>query len=160
MQCALETRGRPGAHRRLPTWALACALAAAASPTLAAPPTIADCTRPEIATTLHATPGGTPAPEAGAYWLDRQRIQWPGAPAGARAYRLFHSSTARIGRSNGRLAGAADGSLLLMPDATTLPAPLSTRFKFVAPGPRLRISDADLPRLATLLRGQLLLVAE
>ena len=160
MQFALETRGRPGAYRRLPTWTLACALALAASPALAAPPTLADCARTDVATTLLATPGSDPAPEARAYWLDRQYIQWPGAPADARAFRLYHSSTARIGRSNGPLAGAADGSLLLVQDATALPASVSERFKFIADGPRLRISEADLPRLATLLRGQLLLVAE
>ena len=160
MQFALETRGRPGAYRRLPTWTLACALAVAATPASATPPTLADCTRPEIASTLVATPGSNPAPEARAYWLDRQWIQWPGAPANARAFRLFHSTTARIGRSNGRLTGAADGSLLLVQDATALPASVSERFKFIADGPRLRISEADLPRLATLLRGQLLLIAE
>src|SRR3990167_1184643 len=100
MQFALETRGRPGAYRRLPTWTLACALAAAASPALAAPPTLADCTKPEIATTLQVTPGSDPVPEVRAYWLDRQWIQWPGAPANARAFRLFPSSTAQIERSN------------------------------------------------------------
>ena len=160
MQFALETRGRPGACRRLPTWTLACALAATAGPILAAPPTLSDCSTPEFATTLHATPGSDPAPEARAYWLDRQSIQWPGAPADAHTFRLFHSSKARIGRSNGRLIGSPDGSLRLLPDATKAPAHLATRFKFIGDGPRLRVSEADLPRLATLLRGQLLLVAE
>lgn len=160
MHASLETRGRPGAHRRLPLWTLACALAAAAGPALAAPPTLSDCTQPASATTLYATPGNGPAPEARAYWLDRQRIQWPGAPANARAFRLYHSSTAQIGRSNGRLIGSSEGSLLLSVDTAALPADLATRFKFVGNGPRLRISDADIPRLPALLRSQLLLVAQ
>ncbi len=160
MQSALETRGRPSADRRLPAWTIACALAAVASPALAAPPTLSDCTQPESATTLHATPGNHPAPEARAFWLDRQRIQWPGAPANARAYRLYHSSTAQIGLSNGRLSGSSEGSLLLSVDTSALPADLAIRFKFIGNGPRLRISDADIPRLPALLRSQLLLVAQ
>ena len=160
MQRGLETRGRTGFSRCLPTWTLACALAVAAHAASAAPPAVSDCTRPGLATLLSATPGDATAPEARAYWLRRDLIQWPGAPDSTKAFRLYHSSTAQIGRSSGRLAGGADGSLRLRVDTTPVPADVAEKFKFIGAGPRLRIASGDIPRLPLLLRSQLLLVAE
>ena len=160
MQWAVRTRGRTGCGPPLPTWPLACVLLAAATPTFAAAPSAADCTGPQIASTLSATPGDAGSPEARAYWLSRDLIQWPGAPANTKAFRLYHSSKAQIGRSNGRLTGSTDGSLSLVVDSAALPSQLASEFKFIGTGPRLRIRDSDRVRVPALLRSQLLLVAE
>jgi len=102
--------------------------------------------------------------QARAYWLDRQRIQWPGEAQVAEAqtphYKLYASARGRLGLKLGGQVEGADLALALMPDAQPLPAALGERFKFIAPGARLRLADADVAKLPTLLKGQVLLVHE
>ncbi|RQO62044.1 DUF3372 domain-containing protein [Paucibacter sp. KBW04] len=102
--------------------------------------------------------------EARAYWLDRQRIQWPGEarpnePQTPR-YMLYASSRGQLSLTLGGRVDGAELALALMPDTQPLPAALGERFKFIAPGARLRLADADVAKLPALLKGQVLLVRE
>ena len=133
-------------------WLGSAAVGAQALPT----PTAADCASDAPATVLRAA--ADPAADARAYWLDRGRLQWPGAPNSAR-FSLRYSREGQLRRHGDRVAGS-DGRIALAPDGGRLPVPLAARFGFIGAGPRLSLPSADADRLPDLLRGQLWLVAE
>lgn len=95
---------------------------------------------------------------AGAVWLDRQLIQWPGT-SNTSVFKLYHSKTAKISASKGQPVSGADGSLTLAVGGTVPPA-VAERFKYVAGGTVLSVADADLAQLPDLYAGQLVLVEE
>ena len=97
--------------------------------------------------------------DARAVWLDARLVRWPGAAADG-AYRLYHSPNgAIVARPGSKVAGAA-GSLKLDISTTAVPQAAAERFKWVAPGPTLRVADGDVARLPALHREQLVLVQE
>jgi pullulanase/glycogen debranching enzyme len=83
------------------------------------------------------------APEAtaSAYWLDRSHLQWPAA------------------RGDHFALQAGRERIDLVADAGVLPVAVSERFRFIAPGVRLRVPDGALQRLPALLKGDLVLLA-
>ena len=129
---------------------IALAAAALASSAHAAVP-LAACDNPSFQEVLQAS-GATL--DARAVWLDGQRLTWPGANAGT--FKLYHSAKASIVATPGAKVAGADGALVLESSATALPA----RFKYVANGPVLSLRAADMKRIKTLHRGQLVLVQE
>ncbi len=107
-------------------------------------------------------PAAHPDPvEARALWLNRQLAKWPGVQAqDGGHFRLYYSSAGKLNlRAGGKVSGA-DGALPLRVFRDSLPAPLSTRFKFVAEGVVLAVADADLARMSGLHRQQMVLVQE
>jgi pullulanase/glycogen debranching enzyme len=119
------------------------------------------CDDPQFQTLLQAS-----APiEAGAHWLDRRLIQWPGQGGedGAKTpsvFKLYHSTDGGLRAEPDRAVSGADAVLELDRFDAALPPSLAQRFKFVADGPRLALRDADLARLPGLMKGQLLLVRQ
>ncbi len=109
---------------------------------------LADCDGP-LSATLVADAKTVPAQ---AYWLSRSRLQWPGAPADAARFALYHAASGGLRVDIGEPIQGADKRLELKLDE----GPLPERFKFIAKGPRFSV-PASTPEL---LRGELLLVAE
>ena len=97
--------------------------------------------------------------DARAVWLDARLAKWPGAAAGG-TFRLAHSATGAITAPVGERVGGADGFIALVPYTGTVPAATAARFKYLAAGPLLRVSDADSAALPDLHREQLVLVHE
>ena len=128
----------------------ALAAAALASSAHAAVP-LSACDDPSFQQILHASNATL---DARAFWLDGQRLTWPGADAGT--FKLYHSAKASIVATPGSRVQGADGALTLEPSATSLPV----RFKYVGAGPVLSLRAADLKRVKDLHRGQLVLVQE
>ncbi|MRW92283.1 pullulanase-type alpha-1,6-glucosidase [Duganella sp. FT80W] len=126
--------------------ALTCLAASAA-------PSLADCDG-GFATVL--SPAAASA-DARAYWLDRQRIQWPGAAAGG-VFKLYYSANAQLQATPGARVTGADGAISLSRFDGALPAALAQRFKFIGAGAVLTV--ADQARVAKLLTQQVLLVQE
>ena len=118
-------------------------------------PTLADCDAPGSATMLLPVA----AIDARAYWLDRQRLQWPGAEAAGR-FKLYFSGRGAIVAAVGSRVAGADGALVLAVDRSEIASGLRQRFKFIGDGVRLAARSADLPRLPALHRQQLVLVQE
>ncbi len=130
---------------------------------LPAPPTLADCLAPGMASPL--LPEAQALPEARGIWLDATRIQWPGAApaaAGEGRVRLLWAAGPTLHTEPGGIARGAERSLVLQPDPTPLPAALAMRFRHLLPGARWRLpADAATPeQLRALHRGQLRLVIE
>ena len=148
-------------NRTFPALALALALgllATLSDPARAAAPTLAQCDA-GFQTVLHRAPEAARTADARALWLDRRLIRWPGAaPAGR--FRLLHSARGQVAAAAGQPATGADAALVLDLHGGAVPAALQQRFKWVGPGATLAVRAADLPRLAALHRGQLLLVQE
>ena len=122
---------------------------------VAAAPTIGDCDAPSSITQLLPSA----AIDARAYWLDRQRIQWPGVEAAGR-FKLYFSGRGAIAATVGSRVAGADGALALAIDRSEIASGLRQRFKFIGDGVRLAARSADLPRLPGLHRQQLVLVHE
>ena len=145
--------------------ALSAASAFAQTPQTALAALRADCDAAAPGRVVHAQAG--PALEARAYWLDRQLIQWPGAPVDGR-FRLYHSATAALRTEAGKPVAGADGFIELTPVKAELPAALAERFKFIGTGSRLALppeqeqanSTARDARLRMLLQAQTVLVRE
>jgi pullulanase/glycogen debranching enzyme len=97
--------------------------------------------------------------EARAVWLDSRLAQWPGAAAGG-VFKLYHAPNGAIAAPVGGQVSGAAGFITLEPYTGTVPAAAATRFKYLAAGPVLRVSDGDSPRLSDLHREQLVLVHE
>jgi pullulanase len=98
--------------------------------------------------------------DARAVWLNKQLLKWPRVAAGAGAVKLYHSATGQIlAPKDGKVTGA-DGSITLDSFTGTVPTATATRFKWVEPGAVLAVKDADLARLPTLHKSQLVLVQE
>ena len=146
--------------RPAPWLALVGLLCLANTPVLAVAPTPAaasDCTADAYARLLRAAPPAPGVDDARGYWLDRARLQWPGA--GGVRHALLHSAEGQLQRFGNAIRGA-DRRLELDAKTTPLPATLARRWHFVGAGPRLRVRERDLASLPALLRGQLWLVAE
>ena len=131
------------------TWAL---LAVAPMPALASS---SDCDG-ESARTLHAATYA--ATDARAYWLDAGTIRWPKMPAGSR-YLLYAAADAGLRVERGQSVRGADAAITLEP-AATLAEDAAARFRFTGVGVELRLPEQERPRIAELLRGQILLVQE
>ncbi len=121
-----------------------------------APASVADCGGPDFARVLQAAPAS--GLDASAYWLDRSHLQWPGLLPDKARFSLRFSGTGQLARSGDRSSGA-DTQLDLAVEVGGRSAALPGNFKFLAPGLRLRVADADLARLPHLLRGQVWVVA-
>jgi len=134
--------------------ALAAAVALA-SPAQAAI-SLQTCDSPAYATVLHAAPGKL---EARAAWLDRRLAQWPGMASEGR-FRLYHSPLGAIDVAPGKAVQGAAGALEMTLHGGAIPPHTAQRFKYLAAGPVLALSEADLPRIAQLHREQLVLVRE
>lgn len=134
--------------------ALATALALCCLNGIAA--TLADCNASTAARVLQSS---TLALPARAVWLDRHSIRWPEIIPD-QTFKLFYSRQGSIAALVGHRISGADGGLTLHPNAVALPEAVRTRFKFVHAGVELRIAGADQPKLARLLRGQLVLVQQ
>ena len=117
------------------------------------------CDAAETATILH--PSAQPARDARAYWLDRQRIQWPGVRVNAgQRIRLHASADARLFAAIGERVRGADQALTLENLDGEMRAALRERFKFIGDGVRLQLSANDAAKLPTLLRSEVLLTLE
>lgn len=114
------------------------------------------CDNPSFQEVLNAS---SETLDARAIWFDKRLLRWPGAAQDG-FYRLYHSPTgAIVARPGSKVLGAA-GAVNLNLASTAVPAAVATRFKYVAAGPTLAVSDADLARLPLLHRDQLVLVQE
>jgi pullulanase/glycogen debranching enzyme len=97
--------------------------------------------------------------DARAVWLDARLVKWPGAsPDGV--FRLYHARDGKITAPAGGKVGGAAGFIALSPFKGTLPQAAAVRFKYLADGPILQVSEADSVRLPDLHREQLVLVRE
>jgi pullulanase-type alpha-1,6-glucosidase len=129
-----------------------------AAPALAAAPTMADCDA-GFERVLHPVPTAAQTMDARAVWLDQRLLRWPGAAAPGR-FRLYHSARGRIAAVVAQRVTGADGALDLAIHAGALADSASDRFRWVAAGITLAVRGADIPHLAALHRGQLVLVQE
>jgi pullulanase len=96
---------------------------------------------------------------AQAYWLNRNLIQWPKVAADGR-FRLYAATNETIVATVGAQVTGSDQALDLKVFSGAVPTELSTRFKFVADGVRLRLPPMADTRSRNLHRGQLMLVKE
>ncbi|MCY4744696.1 pullulanase-type alpha-1,6-glucosidase [Pelomonas sp. UHG3] len=97
-----------------------------------------------------------PAP-AQAYWLDARTVQWPGLTLGAgERVRLHHARAGGLQAAPGAPVAGGDGAVAVLPSGAALSPAQAARWRFIGDGPRFTV-EAD---VATLLRGQLLLVHE
>ena len=97
--------------------------------------------------------------DARAVWLNKTLIQWPRVSNGG-VVKLYHSATGQILAPRDGSVSGADGSLALDAFTGTAPAAAADRFKWVEAGGVFTLKAADQPRLAALLKGQLVLVQE
>ncbi len=131
---------------------------AAAPPDAVAPAQAAACDAADFQTPLSAQP--LPAgPEARALWMTRRLLRWPQA-SGPGLFKLYHARQGGMVATPGALVSGADGALTLRTADTPLPEPVRQRYRYTGPGLDLALHPDDEPRLADLLRGQLLLVQE
>jgi len=97
--------------------------------------------------------------DARAFWLTKQLLQWPRVD-GSGSVRLYHSASGQLlAPLDGSVSGA-DGFIALDRYTGSVPAAAAARFKWVEAGAVFTVKDADLPRLAALHKGQLVLVQE
>ncbi|MCU0968055.1 MAG: DUF3372 domain-containing protein [Rubrivivax sp.] len=97
--------------------------------------------------------------DARAYWLSRTLIQMPkGGVSGT--WKLYHSASGQIKAEKDAPVQGAEGSITLDVYGGTVPPAVADRFRFVEPGVVLQVRAADRPRIAELLRSQLVLVQE
>lgn len=116
-----------------------------------------DCNAASPARTVIPARDGAALP-AQAYWLDRARIRWPGAPADGR-YRLLLGDGASLETRVGMKALGAGGARVLRPATAPLPKRVVDRFGFVGPGVTLAV-DFDDGTLRRWLKGDVVLVRE
>ncbi|MFZ6815479.1 alpha-1,6-glucosidase domain-containing protein [Undibacterium sp. Rencai35W] len=114
------------------------------------------CNEPQFQTVLHTAK--IPA-EARAVWLDARLIQWP-SKTGTGQFKLYYSATAQVVAQMGERVRDADGVLNLSVFGTAAPAPVATRFSYLAEGVMLQLAEPDVIRVPELLRRQLVLVQE
>ncbi|MFZ6845786.1 hypothetical protein [Undibacterium sp. RuTC16W] len=114
------------------------------------------CNESQFQTVLHAAK--MPA-EARAVWLDAGFIQWP-SKASTGQFKLYYSATAQVVAQVGERVRDADGVLSLKVFDAAVPAPVATRFSYLADGVVLQLAKPDAMRVAELLRQQLILVQE
>ena len=119
---------------------------------------VSACDRPDFQTVLQpAAMRSTTPPEARAYWLSSRLLQWPKVQqdADSSRFKLYYSAGAALQFTPGEPIKGADGALTLDASDATVAG-----FNFIDGGPRLRVRDADAPRLAALHQAQVLLVQE
>ena len=144
-------------RRTLPVLALLASSSLA--PAAAGVPGTAACDVPAFATTLRAAPDSPT--QARAYWLDRQRVQWPGQAGGEGVrFRLHHSTAGTITAEPGVAIRGADGVLDLASFNGPLPDRLAARFGFLGDGALLALPEDGIAAVPELLRGQLVLARE
>ena len=144
-------------RRTLPVLALLASSSLA--PAVAGVPGTAACDVPAFATTLRAAPDSPT--QARAYWLDRQRVQWPGQAGGEGVrFRLHHSTAGTITAEPGVAIRGADGVLDLASFDGPLPDRLAARFGFLGDGALLALPEDGIAAVPELLRGQLVLARE
>jgi pullulanase/glycogen debranching enzyme len=97
--------------------------------------------------------------DARAVWLDARLAKWPGAAPGG-VFRLYHARNGQIAAPIGGRVNGAAGFIALNPFKGTLPQAVASRFKYLADGPVLQVSEADSVRIEDLHREQLVLVQE
>jgi pullulanase/glycogen debranching enzyme len=97
--------------------------------------------------------------DARAVWLDKRLAKWPGAAAGG-VFKLYYSPSGAITAPVGGKAGGAAGFIALEAFTGSVPAAAAARFKFLADGPVLQVSEGDAAGLPELHRQQLVLVQE
>lgn len=137
---------------------LALALGACSMAWAQSPVDVQACNARSAQTALHAAPAGESL-QAQAYWLSRDLLTWPGQAAGGR-YRLYHSAQAQLLVAVGAAVQGADGALDLQSASEGPAVSIQKRFKFVGAGALLGVARQDQPRVAELLRQQLVLVKE
>ncbi|WP_036169756.1 alpha-1,6-glucosidase domain-containing protein [Massilia sp. 9096] len=97
--------------------------------------------------------------DARAVWLDKRLVRWPGA-ATEGVFKLYHSLRGSIvAPVGGKVAGAV-GSIVLAPSTAPAPPGVAARFKYLADGPLLQVSENDVTNLPDLHSQQLVLVRE
>jgi len=97
--------------------------------------------------------------DARAVWLDRRLAKWPGASRDG-VFKLYYAPNGTIAAPVGGKVGGAAGFIALDAFTGTLPAAAAARFKYLADGPVLQVSEGDAPGLRGLLRQQAVLVQE
>jgi len=97
--------------------------------------------------------------DARAVWLTQSLIQWPGID-GNQVFKLYHSATGQIVVKKDAKVTGADGSIPLYVFNGTVPAAAAERFKYVAPGVVVKVSQPNLGQLKDVLTRQLVLVQE
>ena len=119
------------------------------------------CDGPAFQTVLQpaAMRTATP-PDARAYWLSQRLLQWPklakeAEGAASSRFKLYYSATAALQFIPGAPITSADAALSLDVSDEQVAG-----FDFIGTGPRLRVREADLSRLAAIDRAQVLLVQE
>ncbi len=122
---------------------------------------LAACNAPAFQTVLQVAPpaDGATSKTPQAVWLSRSLLQWPDAAVTGN-YKLYHSATAQLRLQIGQAATGFDGAVALQAASGTVPAALTTRFKYVKPGALLQVPAADVPRIGALLQQQVLLAQE
>ncbi len=115
------------------------------------------CDTASSQTALQAAPATKPL-AAQAYWLSRDLLTWPGEFSGR--YRLYYSAQAQLVAAVGSAVQGADGVLDLQAASGGPAVGIQKRFKFMGEGALLSITKPDAPRVAELLRQQLVLVKE
>ncbi len=121
-------------------------------------PALSDCNAPAFAQTLRAA-AQSEVPAAGAYWLSRNLIQWPGVREPG-VYRIYYGAAESLVVNDGHPVASARGALLLTQVASRLPEDVRKRFAFVGPGAVLKLPVSAVPALPALLRDVLVLVHE
>ena len=97
--------------------------------------------------------------QARAVWLNRQLVQWPGAPRSLNT-KLYWSATGAIqARLNTAVTGH-DGVLSLESFSGSVPSAAAARFQWVGAGAVFAVKTSDLPQLGALHKMQLVLVQE
>lgn len=97
--------------------------------------------------------------DARAVWLDKRLLRWPGAAPGGE-FRLYYSPIGSIAAAAGDKVSGAAGAIRLAPFQGQLPAAEAARFRYLADGPLLQVSEHDAGMLSDLHRQQLVLVQE
>jgi len=97
--------------------------------------------------------------DARAMWLTGKVVQWPGVPSGL-PVKLYWSTTGQISATLGAPVAGADGFVKLDPFTGSLPADVTTRFKWTAAGSQYIVRNDGLASMGTLHKSQLVLVQE
>lgn len=97
--------------------------------------------------------------DARAVWLGRSLVRWPKVD-GSGSFKLYHSAQGQVVARRGAAVTGADGALALEVFSGPLPPEVAARFGWVGVGVTLRVPEAADAELASLLRGQLVLVQE
>lgn len=139
---------------------LAFALGACGAAWAQSPVDLQACNAASAQTVLQAAPA-VEKWASQAYWLSRDLMVWPGqAVGGVGRYRLYHSARAQLVAAVGAPVQGADGVLDLQSASEGPAVGIQKRFKFVGAGALLSVAGKDQPRVAELLRQQVVLVKE